>query len=168
MSGEFGRRLKNIMDGVRAELEQHSVDRHLDAAAAAARRRHLEKVTIAECRKMLREAEPVFASLGLKTRDTPEEIRVEALPGARLPEKYPPWMRISCRPPAFDEVRVAVLEVTWRVDDPRTPLPEAPNTIRMVMDDDSDAAQADLEDFLAVTLEDFVTNVTKHDTLPHG
>ena len=168
MSDAFGRRLRDLVDGVRSELEGHQENRHLDASAAAARRRHLEKVVQAEVESMLQGAGGVLASLGLKAKATPEEIRIEAIPGARLPEQYPPWMRIGFRVPAFEDTRVAVLEVTWRVDDPRTPLPESPNTLRHVVGDDSSAGLAEVRDFLGVTIEDFATNVVKHDTLPQG
>lgn len=164
MSDEFGRRLRDLVEGIRAEAEGVRATRAGDAAASRARRRHMEKVSLEEARRMLREAEPVLAGLGLRGRSTPEEIRVEAIPGARAPEPFPPWLNIRCRPPAYEDTTVAVIEVTWRVDDPRTPLPEAPCTIRLVANDDSPAGVAEIRDFLAVALEDFAACVAKFDS----
>ena len=62
--------------------------------------------------------------------------------------------------------RVAVLEVTWRVDDPRTPLPEAPCVMRYVASDDSSSGVAEIHEFLAVAFEDFAAAVTRVDALP--
>jgi hypothetical protein len=168
MSNEFGRKLRDIVDGIRAEAEGARVARAGDLAAARARRRHLERLAVEEARKMAKEADPVMAGLGLKARVTPEEVRMEPIAGARLPEKFPPWLLIRCRPPAMEEAVVAVVEVTWRVDDPRTPLPEAPNTLRHVSSDDSPAGLAEIRDFLAVALEDFAAAVARLDSLPRS
>ena len=159
MTNEFGRRLKDLVDGIRAEASQKAVARADDPAAARARRRHLERGAWRETSDMLRSAEPVLAGLGLRPKSTPEELRIEAIPGARLPERFPPWLRVGFHPPVFEDIRVAVLEVTWRVDDPRTPLPEAPCTFRHVMSDDTAADLGDLRDFLSVALEDFAAAV---------
>jgi len=168
MSNEFGRRLRDLVDGIRAEGEGTRVARAGDLAAHRARRRHLERIALEEARKMLREAEPVLAGLGLRGKTTPEEVRVDPIPGARPGEKFPPWILVRCRPPAMEDAAVAVLEVTWRVDDPRTPLPEAPNTLRFVASDDSAAGAADIRDFLAVAFEDFATAVARIDSLPRA
>lgn len=168
MSNEFGRRLKDLVEGIRAEAEHQAVARADDPAAARARRRHLEKVALGEAQRILKEAEPVLLGLGMRPRFTPEEIRVEPFPGARLPEKHPPWLTVACRPPAYDLVRVAVLEATWRVDDPRTPLPEAPCANRFVVSDDSPAGVAEIRDFLAVAVEDFAACVARIDALPRA
>ena len=61
-----------------------------------------------------------------------------------------------------------VLEVTWRVDDPRTPLPEAPNTLRFVASDDSPAGVGEIRDFLSIALEDFASCVARFDVLPRA
>ncbi len=166
MSDEFGRRLKDLVEGIRAEADNARAVRAGDAAAARARRRRLEKAAMEEARRMFREAEPVLAGLGLRPKSTPEEISVVAIPGARLPEPFPPWLLFHCRPPAFEDTAVAVLEVTWRVDDPRTPLPEAPCTLRHVANEDSPAGLAEVRDFLSVAIEDFASCVTKFDSLP--
>ncbi len=168
MGDEFGRRLRDLVDGIRIEAANKAVARADDPAAARARRRHLEKVVLEEARTILREAEPVLAGLGLRPKVHPEEIRVEPVPGARLPEKFPPWLTVRCRPPAFDTVRVGVLEVTWRVDDPRTPLPEAPCVLRFVASDDSPAGLAEVRDFLAVAMEDFAASLARIDALPRA
>ncbi|MCK6480738.1 MAG: hypothetical protein L6R43_11510 [Planctomycetes bacterium] len=168
MANEFGRRLKDLVDGIRAEALQKSVARADDPSAARARRRHLEKAAAKEADDLLRAAEPVLAGLGLRPKSTPEEIRVEAVPGARMPERFPPWLRVSFHPPAFDTVRVAVVEVSWRVDDPRTPLPEAPCTLRHVLSDDAPADLGDLRDFLSVALEDFAACVARNDVIPRA
>ena len=168
MSDEFGRRLKDLVDGIRTEAANQKIAHADDPSSARARRRHLEKVSLEEVRRILREAEPVLAGLGLRPKQTPEEVRVEAIPGARPPEKFPPWFTARCRPPAFETVRVAVLEVTWRVDDPRTPLPEAPCATRFVVSDDSPAGVAEIRDFLTIALEDFASNTARLDTLPRA
>lgn len=165
MSDEFGRRLRDLVEGIRAEAEGARVAKAGDAAAARARRKHLERAAFEEARRMIREAEPVLAGLGLRSRGTPEEIRIEAIPGARPAGAFPPWLNIHCRPPAFEDTAVAVLEVTWHVDDPRTPLPEAPCTLRHVAGDDSPAGIADIRDFLAVALEEFASCVAKFDSV---
>ena len=166
MSDEFGRRLRDLVEGIRAEAEGARAARVHDAAAARARRRRLEKASIEEARRLLREAEPVLAGLGLRPRVTPEEVRVEVIPGARLPEPHPPWLFAHCRPPGHEDAAVAVLEVTWRVDDPRTPLPEAPCTLRLVASDDSPSGLAEVRDFLAAAFEDFAAAVAKYDAFP--
>lgn len=168
MSNEFGRRLRDLVDGIRAEAEGGRVVRAGDLAAARARRRHLERLALEEAGKMLRQAEPVLAGLGFRGKTTPEEVRVDSIPGARPGEKFPPWLLVRCRLPATDDTQVAVLEVTWRVDDPRTPLPEAPCTLRFVASDDSPAGVADIHDFLAVAFEDFAAAVARVDSLPRG
>ena len=168
MGDEFGRRLRDLVDGIRIEASTKATAHADDPASARARRRHLEKIALEEARKILREAEPVLASLGMRPRAVPEEMRVEGIPGARMPEKFPPWLTLRCRPPAYETVRVAVLAVTWRVDDPRTPLPEAPNTLRFVASDDSPAGVAEIRDFLSIALEDFATNVARFDVLPRS
>ncbi len=165
MSDEFGRRLRDLVEGVRVEAGIQQSARAGDAAAARARRRHLEKLVVAETAKMLREADGVFAGMGLRTRSTPEELRVEPVPGARLPERFPPYLLARSRHPSHEDARVVVLEVTWRVDDPRTPLPEAPNTMRLVVSDDSPAGLAEVRDFLAVAIEDFAGSVARFDIL---
>jgi hypothetical protein len=166
VTGSFGRRLRDVVDGIRAEAGVRRVDHAGDAAAAAARRRHLQKAAVAETLAILREAEPVLAGLGLRRVETPEEIRVEAIPGARPGEKFPPWWTVRIRPPAHDAARVVVIEVRWRVDDPRTPLPEDPSTVRFVMADDTPSGLAEVRDFLAVALEDFAASVARYDALP--
>jgi hypothetical protein len=166
VSEEFGRRLRDVVDGVRAEAAHKAAPRREDAAAAESFRRHLRKAVMAEADSMLRAAAPVLAELGLRSKATPEEMRVEAIPGGRLPEAHPPWLLVRTREPGYPEARVIVVEVTWRVDDPRTPLPEAPCTIRHVSGDDSAAGIAEVRDFLGVALEDFAASVAKHDALP--
>ena len=168
MSDEFGRRLRDLVDGIRVEADNAKAVRAGDEAAARARRRHLEKIAMAEALRMLREAEPVFTGLGLRPRATPEELRVEVIPGARLPEPHPPWLLARCRLPAYETAAVAVLEVTWRVDDPRTPLPETPSTLRFVVSDDSAAGVAEIRDFLSVALEEFAAAVAKFDFAPRA
>jgi len=166
VSNEFARRLRDIVDGVRSEAEARHRLRAPEVGAAKARRRHLEKAAVVEAGLLVTQAGPVFASLGMRSTATATEIRVEPIPGARLTEEFPPWLRISCRTAAFEAVRVAVLEMTWRVDDPRTPLPESPNTVRLVVDDDSAAGMAEVREFVSVAMEDFAANVTKYDVLP--
>lgn len=168
MPSEFGRRLKDVVDAVKAEVEHVTHRRAASEEQARARRRHLEKVGLGEAQKLLEEASGVFASMGLKPKFTPDELRVHSIPGARLPEEHPPWLLVRCRPAAYEDVQVAVIEITWRVDDPRTPLPEAPCTLRMVLDEDGAGALAELRDFIAVALEDFATQVIKHDLLPRA
>lgn len=165
MSDQFGRRLKDLVAGVRAAAVDHQAARAGDTAAARARRRHVETAVMEETRRMLREAEGVFSGMGLRPKFSPEEAKVEAIPGARLPEAFPPWLLARCRTPAMEDSRVAVLEVTWRVDDPRTPLPEAPSVLRLVVADDSPAGMADVRDFLAVAIEDFAAAVARFDAL---
>ncbi len=166
MAEEFARRLRDIIEGVRAEA-RHATDRRVaDATAAKARRRHLERVCAEEARSLVEQTAPVLAGLGLREVATPAEFRVEPIRGARPPEAFPPWLRIACRPAAAEDIRVAVLEVNWRVDDPRTPLPEAPNTVRLVVDDDGPAARAETREFLAVAVEEFCAAVTRFDALP--
>lgn len=166
MSEEFGRRLKDVVDGVRAEAAHRAAPRRADAAAAEAFRRHLRKTVMAEAERMLREAGAVLAELGLRARFTPEEARIEVIPGGRLPEAHPPWLLIRTREPGYAEARVIVIEVTWLVDDPRTPLPEDPCTIRHVSGDDSAAGISEIREFLGMALEDFAASVAKHDALP--
>lgn len=165
MSDEFGRRLRDLVEGVRAEAGNHRAGRADDATAAKARRRHLEKAVHADAQRMIRGAEGVLAGMGLRPRVTPEEVRVEAIPGARIPEQHPPWLLLRCRHPEVEDSRVIVLEVSWRVDDPRTPLPEAPCVLRLVVGDDSPAALAEVRDFLAVAVEDFAASVARFDIL---
>ncbi len=165
MPSEFARRLQEMVEAVRTEARHQHDLRVSGTDAAKSRRRHLEKAAMEELRALLREADPVLAGLGLRVKETPSEISVAAIPGARL-EAHPPWLAARCREPAFPDVRVAVMEISWRVDDPRTPLPEAPNVLRAVADDDSAGAIAELRDFLAVALENFVAAVTKFDALP--
>ena len=165
MSNEFGRRLRDLVEGIRAESEGARTARAGDVALARARRRRLERHALDEAAKMLKEAEPVLAGLGLRGRLTPEEVRVTPIPGARPGEKHPPWIVVRCRIPATEDVSVAVLEVTWLVDDPRTPLPEAPCTLRFVASDDSPAGIAEIREFLAVAYEDFAATVTRMDAL---
>jgi len=168
VSNEFGRRLKDLVDGIRAEASRKAIARADDPAAARARRRHLEKVVLKETTDMLQASEPVLAGLGLRPRFSSEEILIETIPGARLREDFPPWLLIRFHPPAFEDIRVAVLVVTWRVDDPRTPLPEAPCTVRHVCSDDTPADLGDLRDFLAVALEDFAGAVARCDVIPRA
>ncbi len=165
MGNEFGRRIRDLVEGIRAEAEGTRVARAGDVAAARARRRRLERIALDEAAKMLREAEPVLAGLGFRGRITPEEVRVEPIPGARPGAKHPPWLFVACRAPAVEDTQVAVLEVTWRVDDPRTPLPEAPCVLRFVASDDSPAGIADVHEFLAVAFEDFAGAVARVDSL---
>jgi hypothetical protein len=166
MGNEFGRRLRDLVEGIRAEAEGARLGRAGDLAAARARRRRLEKLSLDEAARMLREADPVFAGLGLRGQVTPEEIRVASIPGTRPSEKFPPWLLVRCRVPAMEDAQVAVLEVTWRVDDPRTPLPESPSVLRFVASDDSPAGVADVRDFLSVAFEDFAAAVARTDALP--
>ena len=163
VSDEFGRRLRDLVEGVRSVASEHWAARAGTVAEARARRKHLEKIVQAEATSMLRSAEGVLAGMGLRTRFTPEELKVEPIPGARIPERYPPWLLLRCREPGMEDARVVVLEVTWRVDDPRTPLPEAPNTLRFVVSDDSAAGLAEVRDFLTVAFEDFASSVAKFD-----
>jgi hypothetical protein len=165
---EFGRRLRDLVDGVRAEAVHRAAPRKADAAAAEAFRRHLRKAVLAEAHSMLHAAGGVLSELGLRARVTPEEVRVEAIPGARLPEPHPPWLLVRCREPGHPDARVTVVEVTWRVDDPRTPLPESPCSIRHVSGDDSAAGIAEVHEFLGVALEEFAASVAKHDALPRS
>ena len=166
MSEEFGRRLRDVVDGIRAEAVHRTGPRRADASAAESFRRHLRKAVMAEGESMLRAAGSVLAELGLRAKFTPEEARVEVIPGARLPEAHPPWLLVRCREPGHPEARVVVVEVTWRVDDPRTPLPEDPCSIRHVSGDDSAAGLAEVREFLGVALEEFAASVAKHDALP--
>jgi hypothetical protein len=165
---EFGRRLKDVVDAARSEVEHVAHRRAANVEQARARRRHLERVAMAEAQSLLEQSAPVFASMGLRPRMSPIDNVVESIPGARLPEAHPPWFMVRCRPAAEDEVQVAVVEVTWRVDDPRTPLPESPSVLRMVLDEDGAGALGELRDFLSVALEDFATQVVKHDLLPRA
>jgi len=166
VSNEFGRRLRDLVEGIRAEASRKAVARADDPAAARASRRHLEKIVLREATAMVGDAEPILAGLGLRPRVAPEEIRVEPIPGARPGERFPPWLNLRFHPPAFDDIRVAVVVVTWRVDDPRTPLPEAPCTVRQVVSGDTPADVGEFRDFLAVALEDFAASVTRGDVLP--
>lgn len=166
MGNEFGRRLRDLVEGIRSGAAHQPAGKAADPASARARRRHLEKVALAEAARLVREAEPVFAGLGLKPAYAAEEIRIGPIPGARLPEKIPPSLTVSCLSPAFEDVRVAVVLVTWRVDDPRTPLPEDPCTMRMVFSDDGAGEVADLGDFLTVAIEDFAAAVARFEILP--
>jgi hypothetical protein len=165
MANEFGRRLRDLVDGIRAEGEGLRAARAGDVATARARRSHLERIVRKEAGAMLREAEPVLVGLGLRGAVTPEEVRVETIPGARPGAKHPPWLLARCRPPATEDSGVAVLEITWRVDDPRTPLPEAPNVLRFVASDDSAGGVAEIRDCLAVAFEEFAAAVARIDAL---
>jgi len=168
VSEEFGRRLRDLVDGIRAEAAHRAVPRKADAAAAAAFRRHLRKAILAEAESMLAASGSVLAELGLRVRYTPEEACVEAIPGGRLAETHPPWLRVRTAQPGFDDARVVVVEVTWHADDPRTPLPEAPCTLRHVSGDDSAAGLAEVRDFLAVAFEEFAAAVARYDALPRA
>jgi hypothetical protein len=168
MGGDFGRRLRDLVEGIRSEAEGTRSARSLDAAAARARRRHLERASLVETGDLLREAAPVLAALGLRSRSTAEEIRVEPIPGARPGDRHPPWLLVHCRPPAHEDAAVAILEVQWRVDDPRTPLPEAPCVIRYVAGDDTAAGFAEVREFLATAFEEFAASVARLDAIPRA
>ena len=166
MTDEFARRLQDVVEGVRAESARREGPRKAGSAAAEEFRRHLRRAVMSEAERMVRGAAGVLAGLGLRMKVTPEEVRVEAIPGARLPEAHPPWLGFRCREPGHPDARVVVTEASWRVDDPRTPLPESPCSIRHVSGDDTPAGIAELREFLAVAIEDFASCVTKYDTLP--
>ena len=166
MTEEFARRLQDVVEGVRAESARKEGPRKADSTAAEAFRRHLRRVVMSEADQMVRGAAGVLAGLGLRMKVNLEEVRVEAIPGARPTEAHPPWLLFRCREPGHPDARVVVAEASWRVDDPRTPLPESPCSLRHVSGDDSPAGIAELREFLAVALEDFAACVAKYDSLP--
>ena len=166
MSEEFGRRLQDLVEGVRVESARKDGTRRLDAAGADSFRRHLRRAILAEADSMMRSATGVLSGLGLRHRSTSDEVNVEVLPGARTPEAHPPWLRIRFREPMFNDARVVIVEAQWQVDDPRTPLPESPCSLRHVSADDSPAGIAEVREFLAVAFEDFAACVAKFDSLP--
>ena len=52
MGNEFGRRLKDLVEGIRAETEGARAARAGDVAAARTRRRRLERLAMDEARAM--------------------------------------------------------------------------------------------------------------------